>query len=174
MNKYRTDEETFKHLKSRMRPGEADEFESYKHLKIESGFYDRVFVVYQPKGIKPGTVEQLQPKVLSVVRVTGLVADLRSGASARLYDETSGTEMTIGYVPRKLFNYPIFISMPTNMHLKMGTQLQGDGVRDSFTFALLVKCKNKSDFYTPESVYMETPANLKKLFPSILNEPFKF
>jgi hypothetical protein len=173
MSKYRTDEETFASLKAKMKASDAEEYENFKHIKIEAGFDDRVFAVYQLQETKKET-DPPTPKILSIIRVTSFETDLRSGASVRLYDETSGIEMVVGYVPKKLFSYPIYISLPVNMLMRVGTQMQSGGVRQTFTFAMLFKCKDKAERYTPENFYVETPANLKKLFPIITNAPFKF
>lgn len=175
MGKYITEAETLDNLKSKMRPENALEFDSYKHLKIEAGFYDRVFIIYQPRGSRHGQdiTQQKEPKVLSIVRVVGFTADLQHGAQARLFDETSGSEMSVGYVPKKLFNYPIYVSIPAELKLTLSGQKTGKTVRDSFTFAILIKCQDKADQYTTTNTYMETPAKFKVLFPALV-EQFKF
>ena len=177
MRKSKTEwiEETLDNLVLKMPEADAAEYKAFKYLKIEVGFDNRVFVIYSPRGPRSGRGlnEQKAPNVLAIVKVTGFSSEIHSGASVRLFNETSGVEMTVGYTPKKLFNYPVYVSLPPSMHLKMGRQSEDHAAKQSFTFTLLVKCKNKAENYTEENVYMETPINLKKLFP-IITETFKF
>lgn len=170
MGKFISESENLASLVSKMGVNNAQEYKSYGHLRIEAAFDDRVFIVYQPRGPRPGRplTDQKEPTVLSTVRVTGLSTDIRNGATARLYDEASGAEMTVGYVPKKLFNYPIFIALPSDMSLKLGGQKREDNsIHHSFTFAFLLKTRNRSDFYSTSNIYVETPEKFLKLFPDL-------
>ncbi len=176
MSKFLSQKENLASLISKMSPDEAMEYSKFGHLRIESAFEDRVFIVYQPRGPRAGRTltEQREPKVLTTVRVKSLTTDIRNGAQVRLFDEASGTEMTVGYVPKKLFGYPIFVSIPAEMNLKLGGQLREDEtVSHSFTFTFLIKSRNESSFYSTDNTYMETPVNFKRLFPNI-TEQFSF
>lgn len=173
MSKFLTEGESMNALIALMTPEDAGSYQNYGHLKVEAAFDDRVFVVYQPRGERFGAktvAEQKDPTVISMIRVIGLTTDIRSGANVRLFDEASGTEMSVGYVPKKLFGYPIFVSLPTEMTLRLGSQIRENKVHRSFQFALLIKTRNRSNFYSTGNFYMETPNNFRKLFPAVSNE----
>lgn len=164
------EKQMLKSLVDRMPAEESEEFNKFGHMKIESGFENRVFIVYEPRGKRSGQeklIEQREPKVLTTVRVIGLTTDLRYGAQALIRDEGTGAEMVVRYVPKKLFNYPIYISLPAEMSLKLSEFQKENGVQKLVTFALLVKSRNKSDFYTVGNTYMESPNKFKELFPAI-------
>lgn len=173
MSNFLNESETLDSLLAKMKPEDSAEYKRYGHLRREAAFEDRVFIVYQPRGVRSNYSEitdQKEPIVLSTVRVTGLTTDIKNGAQVRLYNEATGSEMTVGYTPKKLFNYPIYISLPADMNLKLGGQRKGDTVNHSFTFVMLIKSRNRSDFYSVTNTYMETPDRFRKLFPATTNK----
>ena len=47
---------------------------------------------------------------------------------------------------------------------------QGDRVWRSLSFAVLIKTKNRSDFYSKGNTYLETPNTFKRLYPSVTGQ----
>ncbi|MDI1360638.1 hypothetical protein [Methylotenera sp.] len=158
--------QTLELLVAQMPPEEAKTFESYGHLRRESAYNDCIFIVYQPRGLRYGAKdvsEQKEPKVLSTIKVVSITQDRDKKASLRLLDESTGTEMIVGYMPKKLFGFPIYISLPADMFLMFG----GSGSSQNYVqFAVLLKTRNRSSFYSEGNTYVESPRSFRKLFPS--------
>jgi hypothetical protein len=75
--------------------------------------------------------------------------------------------------PEILNNYPIYESVPSRLQLRWDARHVGNEIRRSLSFALLIKTKNKSSFYSMGNVYAETPRVFKELYPEV-NGQFTF
>lgn len=156
-------------LVSLMPVDEQKQYLNYGHRRIEATFVDRVFIIYRPTGLNAAK-QHREPDIVTTVRIMDFMVDSTNGASSRLLDERSGAEMRIGYVPKKIFTYPIFVSIPARLTLKWDARKVGERTLRSMSFALLVKTKNRSDFYSQGNVYAETPASFKKLYPNVAGD----
>lgn len=170
---YLSEKENLADLVSRMPADEAEAYQRPGHLKIEAGFKDRIFIVYKARGLRNGktkATDQLEPQVLTTIKVLSLTTNLQNGSQAVLLDETTGQEMTVRHIPKRLFNYPVFISLPADMRISLGGLRKPDGVQRSVSFALLIKSADRADMLTEGNVYIETPKTFKKLFPAVTGE----
>lgn len=71
-------------------------------------------------------------------------------------------------MPRRVFGYPIYMSVPAKLTLRWDGRLLRDGrVWRSLSFAVLVKTKNKSDFFSKGNTYIETPNRFRQLYPGV-------
>lgn len=160
-----SDEQNQADLISHMPEEDRARFAKYGHFRIEGVFVDRVFIVYKPTGLTPSGAHK-EPEVLTTIKVRDFSVDPREGCQAVLHDEKFDQEMTIRHVPRRLFGYPVYISVPARLSLRWDARLVQGHVWRSLSFALLVKTRNKSSFYSKGNVYCETPNAFLRLYPA--------
>ena len=140
---------------------------------MEGVFVDRVFIVYKPTGLLPNR-QHRDPNILNTVKIVDFKADHMNGCKAIIKEANFGQEMVIGHVPRKLFDYPIYISIPPRMALRWDVKILPNGLAErSLSFAMWIKTKNKSSFYSQGNVYAETPNKFRGLYPAVAGE-FRF
>lgn len=166
---YLDEDENMAALVGLMPVGEQHSYLNYGHRRIESAFVDRVFVVYKPTGLNAAK-QHREPDVLTTIRVKDFMVDAMSGASAKLYDEKNDRELRVTTVPKKLFEYPIYISIPPRLQLKWDARKVGERLLWSLSFAFLIKTRNKSDFYSAGNVYCESVNVFKRLYPSVTGD----
>jgi hypothetical protein len=142
-------------------------YNSYGHLRPESAFIDRKFIVYRPTGLTKSGAHR-PPEVLTTLVVIDFGLEARSGAWLLLRDDQYAQELRLTYVPRQLWTYPIFASVPPRLMVRWDARRMPDGkIWRSLSAAILVKTKNRSDFYSMGNTYIETPKNFKRLFPEV-------
>lgn len=171
-NQFLGDAENLAELVSHMAEEDQHRFNNYGHFRIEAAFVDRVFIVYKPTGLLPNKRHR-EPEILTTVKVTDFGVEVRDGCYAVLTDAEHGREMTLSHVPKRLFGYPIYVSIPPRVTLRWDCRIVNNRPWRSLSFALLVKTKNRADFYSKGNTYMETPNEFAKLYPSVTGN-FKF
>jgi hypothetical protein len=164
-----TDEQNLAELVSHMPEEDRARFLNWGHNRVEPVFLDRVFIVYKPTGLTPSN-RHAPPEILNIIKVIDFGVEPRNGAYSVLKEQNTQQEMTLTHVPKRLFSYPIFVSLPAKLTLKWDGRMVNDRVWRSLSFAFLIKTKNKSAFYSKGNVYMETPNQLKKLYPDVTNQ----
>jgi hypothetical protein len=164
--KYLTEVENSAALAAEMPPGDRSEYDGYGHNRIESAFVDRDFVVYECQGRDSKNIQR-PPKILTTVRVIDFRADYASGCEVRLLDKTTQDTLKVGHVPRRVFDYPVFMAVPARLRIAWDAQWHGDRLMRSLLFAVLIKARNKSEFLSKGNVYMETPNRVRELFPHV-------
>lgn len=148
-------------------------FHKYGHMRIESAFIDRQFIVYKPQGLTKGG-QHNPPEILNVIRIVDFSVDARNGCQVVLKEEQTQQELAVGHVPRRVYGFPIYMCVPARVEVRWdGRRLENGRVWRSLSFAVLLKTKNKSDFYSPGNTYIETPNRLRELYPEVTGE-FKF
>jgi hypothetical protein len=171
------DRQNLADLVKRMNEEDQRRFNSFGHFRVEAAFVNRVFIVYKPTGLT-ATKKHREPEIVTMVKVTDFSADARNGCTLVLRDEQHDQEMTVTHVPKKVFNYPIFVSIPPRLLLKWDGRLlpeQENRVWRSLSFAIFIKTKNRSDFYSKGNFYMEAPNTFRELFPDVTGRAqFKF
>ena len=174
MSEYLNDKVSDADLVSRMPDDERLLYQKYGHLRIESAFGGRFFVIYKPTGLN-AFKQHRDPHVLTTVQVTDFVTNSQSGSSAKVIDQGNGAMRVIDHVPRKLFDYDIYMSIPSRMLIRWDARLVNGEVHRSLSFAVLIKTKNRSDFYSAGNTYAETPNEFLKLYPKAAGTgQFKF
>jgi hypothetical protein len=172
MSDFFTDEQNLAELVSHMPEEDAHRFNKFGHFRVEAVFIDRLFIVYKPTGLT-ASGQHNPPEILNLLKVVDFGVDPREGAYSVLKEQNTGQELTLTYVPKRVFSYPVYASLPAKLTLRWDGRMVGDRVWRSLAFAYLIKTKNKSSFYSKGNVYMETPNVFRRLYPSVTGE-FKF
>jgi len=171
-NEFLSDEAGEADILSHMQDDERIRYLNYGHKQMEAAFVDRVFVIYKPTGLLPNK-QHREPEVLNTVKLVDFSMTHTQGATIALEESAMGQRMQVGHVPKKLFGYPVFVSVPARMGLRWDGRLVDGLVQRSLSFVMLVKTKNKSSFYSKGNVYCETPNNFMRLYPNVTGA-FKF
>lgn len=152
-------------LFSRMVSPDREECEGYKALKVEGSFVDRIFIVYKPTGLNVDGSHR-NPEILTQVKVLSFQADAAVGAAVELEDLTTHEVMTVGYIPKRLFNYDAFISVPPRQRVNWDAANVDGVLRRSMSFGIMIKTRSKAEFYSYGVTSVETPTNFRALFPN--------
>jgi hypothetical protein len=173
-SRFFSDQENNADLLQYMPEEERERYLRFGHNRIEAAFQDRKFIVYQPTGLMSNG-QHREPNILATLTVSDFEVGHQNGASATLSDLEAGgsPSLKITHVPRRVFNYPVYIAIPTNLTLRWDAREVNDRVWRSLSFAVLIKTKNRADFYSKGNTYMETPNKFRKLYPAVTGE-FKF
>ena len=164
------EQENLAELVTHMPEDDQRRYAGFGHNRVEAVFLDRVFIVYKPMGLT-ATNQHVPPEILNTVRVIDFSVDPRHGAQVVFKEQNTQQELVIGHVPRRVYGYPIYVSVPTKLTLRWdGRRLPDGRVWRSLSFALLVKTKNKSSFYSRGNTYFETPNRLKELYPTVTGD----
>ena len=165
MSTHMNDTENLADLVSQMDVEDADVFQEYKNLRIEACFEGRLFIIYRPSGLNPDKSHR-DPEILSTLRMGAYQCDSQNGAQCRITDVMTDQTQVLTSVPTRLFNFPLFASIPPFSKLRWDARKVGDEVKRSLSYAILLKTKNRSDFYSQGNTYCETPNDFKALFPT--------
>lgn len=165
---YLGDDENLADLVSRIPGSDREQYQSFGHLRVEAVFENRLFIVYKPTGLTREGLHR-QPDVLTTVRVSDLWCESKEGACVGLEDLRTGATLRVGYIPTKLFGYNVFVSVPPIMRVRWDGRRAGGEVRRSLAFGLLIKAKNRADFYSAGNTYCETPNSFRALLPNADN-----
>lgn len=104
-------------LVSQMPEDERAAYLKFGHLRIESAFAGRVFILYRPTGLN-ALNRHREPHVLSTLLLTDFMCDAKGGSSTKLVDQTNGMTMTVSHPPKRIFDYELFMAMPSRMLLR--------------------------------------------------------
>lgn len=171
MNAFFDEKENLAELVSHMPEDDQKKFNNYGHFRVEAVFLNRVFIVYKPTGLTPGKAAQHKPpEILNLLKIVDFGVDIRNGAYAVLKDQKFEQELNIVHVPRKVFEYPVYMSVPPKLTLKWDARNVNGAVWRSMSFAVLIKTKNKSDFYSQGNTYIETPNVFRRLYPEVTGQ----
>lgn len=165
-SQYLSEEDNLADLIDRIPGRDREVFKEFRCLTLQAAFDDRVFVVYQPQGLTERN-EHRDPKILATLRVIDLACRSGEGCYVRLVNQDTGEEMALDYIPQRVFGFDVFMSIPPKMSLRWdGRVLEGRGaIRRSMSYPLLVKTRNRSDWYSAGVTYCESPNGFRKLFP---------
>lgn len=143
----------------RMESPDREEFAAYKSLKMAGAFLDRIFIVYRNTDVAQ------EPKILTQVRVTAFRTDARLGSEVEIEDLRTHEVLTVGYIPKRLFNYDIFVGVANRQRVNWDASLVHGVVRRSMSFGLLLKERSRSGNYSVGTTAIETPVGFRALFP---------
>ena len=114
MAEYFSDDDNMADLVSQMPEDERGKYGNYGHHRIEPAFVDRAFIIYQPSGLNAAR-QHIDPKIVTIIRVLDFSIDSTAGAMVRVRDENFGDEQIITYIPKRLFKYQVFVSVPPDI-----------------------------------------------------------
>lgn len=163
---YLGDSESLLDLESRITGNDRDVYRAFRDLHVEVSFVSRLFIVYRPTGLTPEGRHK-DPEILTTLKVLSFYLDDLGGAEAVITDLTTGEELTIGHIPQRLFGYDLFVSIPPAMRIRWDGRLVDGIVHRSLAFPILVKARNRSDYYSFGVTQATTPNKLRQLFPSL-------
>lgn len=164
---YLTEDASVQDLFHRMESPDREECATFGHMKTEQCFIDRIFVVYKPQGLKQDGTHR-DPVILTQIKVTGFRVNAAAGAEIDLEDLGTQQVMTVSYIPKRLFHYDAFVSVPPKMRMHYDGQSVRGVVRRSMGFQLLLKVRNRADFYSAGVTGVETPAKFRELYPNVV------
>lgn len=150
-------EELVKHMPE----AEQEEWKQFKHLRVEPAFQDRVFIVWN------AAAKGEPPKIVTTVRVVSFVAKDDIGSVIRLLNDVTGKEMEVTYVPKKLFDYPIFVAIPPAFTLRWDVRYHAGLALRSLSYLMFLKTKSRPDFFSKGVFYADTPNKLSELYPKL-------
>lgn len=162
---YLSEEDNLADLNSRIPGSDRETFLNYGHLRIEPAFDRRLFVVFKPAGLT-ATGQHRDPEILTTIKVLSLRVDSVKGASCTITDQISGARTDLTYIPHRVFGYDLFMSVPPVLRLRWDAREHDQGIDRSLAYGLLIKTKNRSDFYSAGNTYIETPNRFRGLFPN--------
>lgn len=161
---YLSEEDNLADLNARIPGDDRDVFQNFGHLRIEPAFDRRIFVVYKPRGLtREG--QHRDPEILTTLKVVSLSVDSVKGASCRIEDQTTGAQQTLSYIPHRVFDYNVFMAVPPILRLRWDARPWEKGIDRSLAYGLLIKTKNRSDYYSAGNTYVEPPNRFRNLFP---------
>ena len=106
--KFLTDPEFFAQLTEKLNPDDKVVFDDTRHGRVETASTGKELVVYRMQG--------RQPHVLSRVSIVDLLID--NGATMEIIDLGTRERLVVGYSPCRLFNYPVFLSLPPSLTMR--------------------------------------------------------
>lgn len=117
MNDFLRDKDSDDELVDRMPAPERSLCRTFGHLRIESAFADRLFILYRPTGLN-ALKQHREPHIVTTLLLSDFMCDSKAGSSAKVVDTANGMTMAIGHVPRRVFDYELFMAIPTRMYLR--------------------------------------------------------
>lgn len=163
---YLSEDANIADLVSQMSPTDALAYEAFGHLRADPGFVGRIYVLFRPTGLtKEG--QHREPEIIGQVRIVDWVSSAAGGSTITFEDMSSGETMKVGHVPRRLFDYDIFVSAPPYGRVRWEGRRVGEVVKRSMLFSLLIKTAVRSSFYSKSVTFCESPKCLKELYPNL-------
>lgn len=163
---YLSDAESMAELIGRIKEEDRPAFDEFGHTRIEAVFDNRLLIIYKPRGLDGKTHKA--PEILTTVKVRNYECSSAEGSSIEIEDLRTGERQVITHVPARVFNYDVFMSVPPALRLRWDVREEDNGrmVR-SLSYAVLIKSKNRSDWYSFGVTYAETPNRFRELFPGV-------
>ena len=85
-----------------------------------------------------------------------------------MLNETSNVRQTLTVMPSKLFDFPIYASVPCSFALRHNVAVIGKDLQRFDSSAILyVKTRNKAEFHSRGNIYVESAKHLMGLFPGV-------
>lgn len=103
------------------------------HIRVETGFRGRRFLVYQ--------IDRGQPGVIDTLTITDYLVDSRDGARMFLASDLHGEEIQVGYRPAKLWGYRAFMALP--LHSQVRWSSAGELEEGKLAFPVLIKQQSR-------------------------------
>lgn len=154
-------------LASRIPEPDRALYRDFKALAIHAAFDDRVFIVYKPQGLT-AEGQHRPPQVVARLRCMGFAATSRNGAEVQIENLETGDVAYVGYIPSRVFGLDVFMAVPPNMRLKWDVHARRGAMIRSMSYALLIKTRSRSDWYSANVDMCETPNKLKELYSDVV------
>lgn len=163
---YLGDVESLNDLVSRMPSPDREIYQSYKHLSISSAFIGRIYVLYKPTGLTAEGSHRA-PEIMGQVKVLGFACDASKGCEIEIEDLNTGAILRANFIPQRLFDYDVFVSVPPYSRLRWDGHVKEGTVKRSMSFGVLFKQRTRSDFYSANCPMCETLKRFRELYPTV-------
>lgn len=154
---YLSETESLEILTSRLPKVQQDEIQSLKHRRIEQGFKDRKFIVYN--------YDKRKVNILANLHVLDFQADEEEGCSFDLSWGDKGDNLIIGHTPVKLWDFPIYMSVPCHPRLMFSLAVEGNKVSQSLAFPVMIKTQSRMSLKEGGVTYIESLKTFNETFP---------
>lgn len=140
-----TDPEFFAQLTDLLSPEDKAIFDHTRHGRVETASTGKEMVVYR--------MQDRQPRILSQICIVDLSID-DGGASTEIIDLGTRERLVVGYSPCRLFDYPIFLSLPPS--LTMRWRVGFDDGRGFMTWPIYMRTQSRRHLREVGVTYCET------------------
>lgn len=139
-------------------------YQSFGYVFTEAAFYNRRFVVVKLAG-KSTSGKPKPPVVLGAARVVGFSATHLAGCKMTLQDEESERLLQVGHTPTRLFNFPVFVSVPIYQGVKWEAKEMSDGsYRRALVFGTCFKQQSALKWFNRDNVAVLTHNDFEETF----------
>lgn len=165
-HQYLGDAESLKDLETRMMSPDREIYETFRHLRVESAFLGRIYIIYKPTGLTQHNTHR-SPEVLAQIKVVDFTCTARDGGTIKLENLSTGETMSVSHIPKRLFGYDAFVASPPFQRLRWDGRLAEGAVKRSLAFGILFKTRTRSDFYSAGATMVESPKVFRQLYPDV-------
>lgn len=140
-----TDPELFAQLTAHLSAANLAAFNQTRHARVETASPGKEFVVYQ--------MQSRQPKILAQLSIVDLSID-DEGASTEIIDLGTRERLVIGYGPQRLFEFPLFMSLPLSLTLRW--RVSADDGAGFLAWPIYMRTQSRRHLREVGVVYCET------------------
>lgn len=163
---YLSEQKSTEDLFSRMMSPDREQCDSFKSLKVEVAFVNRMFVIYKPTGLTPEGYHKT-PEILAHIRVNDFYASAQHGTEVEIEDLSTHEVMKLGYIPQRLFKYDVFGLVAPRQRLVWEATLLHGSIKRSMSFMLLFKERSAADNFSHSVTNIVTPSKFRELYPAV-------
>lgn len=148
-------EEHFNELVNTLDEGDRNLYDACTHVRVETGYLGRHFVVYTIRGRDPVERDRLIVQDFS--------ANETEGASSEVESVELGEKMVLTYTPQRVFDYPFFMFMPLHGKIRWGAA-PGQSAFGSLGFPIIIRTQSRRHLREAGVTYCETGVTYSKEF----------
>lgn len=141
--------EHFDRLVERLGKQERDLYGQMQHVRVETAFRDRHFIVYTIN-------DKDEPQIIDKLTVTSFMCDDLDGASFEIHSRVRDQYQIIGYKPMQLFEtYPVFMFLP--LHSKLRWAAPASSIENaSLAFPVVIRTQSRHNLWEKGVTFCET------------------
>ena len=150
-----TDPEFFAQLTERLPDADKSVFQGTRHGRVETASPGKQLVVYRMQGRRPN--------VLAKISIIDLSID-EHGASTEVIDVSTRERLVVGYGPCRLFDHPVFLSLPANLAVRW--RVAADGGKGFLAWPVYMRTQSRHHLREVGVTYCETLRSFHEEFPA--------
>lgn len=156
----------FRQLTNLLDTGDRELFDSFRCVRVETGYSGRNFLVYNM--LSPSF-----PAVLDKLTILDLEVSSEVGPTTEIRSAVFGTTQIVGCAPQRMFGYPVFMWMPLRLHVNVDCieTEPGDLSHISVGFNLCIKTLSRRSPQEMGVTHCETGKNFAEQIGAHL-DPF--